>query len=43
VRALMLKTVNVHTESTGSDFQAIGPMSYQDAIRMMLDTPLPIR
>jgi len=43
VRALMLKTVNVHTESTGSDFQMIGPMSYQDAIRMMLDTPLPNR
>ena len=43
VRALMLKTVNVRTESTGSDFQTIGPMSYQDAIRMMLDTPLPSR
>jgi hypothetical protein len=43
VRALMLKTVNVHTESTGSDFQTLGPMSYQDAIRMMLDTPLPSR
>jgi hypothetical protein len=43
VRALMLKTVNVHTESTGSDFQKLGPMSYQDAIRMMLATPLPER
>ncbi|WP_433965634.1 hypothetical protein [Tunturiibacter gelidiferens] len=43
VRALMLKTVNVHTESTASDFQKLGPMSYQDAIRMMLDTPLPGR
>jgi hypothetical protein len=41
VRALMLKTVNVHTESTASDFQKLGPMSYQDAIRMMLSTPLP--
>jgi len=43
VRALMLKTVTVHTESTGSDFQTLGPMSYQDAIRLMLDTPLPSR
>ncbi|NYF89204.1 hypothetical protein RBB79_06610 [Tunturiibacter empetritectus] len=43
VRALMLKTVNVNTESTGSDFQKLGPMSYQDAIRMMLATPLPER
>ncbi|WP_353070806.1 hypothetical protein [Tunturiibacter gelidiferens] len=43
VRALMLKTVNVHTESTASDFQKLGPMSYQDAIRMMLNTPLPDR
>ena len=43
VRALMLKTVNVRTESTGSNFQTIGPMSYQDAIRLMLDTPLPSR
>jgi hypothetical protein len=41
VRALMLKTVNVRTESAGSNFQTIGPMSYQDAIRLMLDTPLP--
>ncbi|MBB5344144.1 hypothetical protein [Tunturibacter empetritectus] len=43
VRALMLKTVNVHTESTASSFQKLGPMSYQDAIRMMLATPLPER
>jgi hypothetical protein len=43
VRALMLRTVNVRTESTGSNVQTIGPMSYQDAIRLMLDTPLPSR
>ncbi|WP_158941924.1 hypothetical protein [Granulicella sp. S190] len=43
VRALMLKTVNVETESTSSDVQKIGPMSYQNAIRMLLDTPLPGR
>jgi len=43
VRALMLKTVNVHTNSWASDFQKLGPMSYQDAIRMMLATPLPER
>jgi len=43
VRALMLKTVNVHTDSTASDFRKLGPISYQDAIRMMLNTPLPGR
>lgn len=41
VRALMVKTLNVRTNSSGSDFQVIGPMSYQDAIRLMLATPLP--
>jgi hypothetical protein len=41
VRALMVKTLNVRTTSSGSGFQVIGPMSYQDAIRLMLDTPLP--
>jgi hypothetical protein len=41
VRALMVKTLNVHTNSSASGFQIIGPMSYQDAIRLMLNTPLP--
>jgi hypothetical protein len=43
VRALMVKTLNVHTNSSASGFQVIGPMSYQDAIRLMLNTPLPKR
>ena len=43
VRALMVKTLSVHTNSSASGFQVIGPMSYQDAIRLMLNTPLPKR
>jgi hypothetical protein len=43
VRALMVKTLTVRTNSSASNFQVIGPMSYQDAIRMMLATPLPGR
>ncbi len=41
VRALMVKTLSVRTNSSSSSYQVIGPMSYQDAIRLMLDTPLP--
>jgi hypothetical protein len=41
VRALMVKTLNVRTNSSASGFQVIAPMSYQDAIRLTLDTPLP--
>jgi hypothetical protein len=43
VRALMVKTLTVRSNSSASNFQIIGPMSYQDAIRMMLATPLPGR
>jgi hypothetical protein len=43
VRALMVKTLTVRTNSSASGFQAIGPMSYQDAIRLLLNTPLPGR
>jgi hypothetical protein len=40
VRALMVKTMNVHTDVAAAAFQALpGPISYQDAIRMLLDTP----
>jgi len=43
VRALMVKTLNVHSNVEASGFQTLGPMSYQDAIRLLLDTPLPER
>jgi len=42
VRALLVKTVNVHAKIDAFDFQVLpGPMTYQDAIRMLLSTPLP--
>jgi len=42
VRALMVKTIHVHTNVEAESFQTLpGPIPYQDAIRMLLDTPLP--
>lgn len=42
VRALMVKTLNVNTQIDASEFQILpGPLSYQDAIRQLLATPLP--
>jgi hypothetical protein len=41
VRALMVKTLNVKTNVEASDFKPINEMSYQDAIHVLLDTPLP--
>ncbi|MCU1224975.1 MAG: hypothetical protein JWQ42_3068 [Edaphobacter sp.] len=41
VRALMVKTLNVKANIEASNFQTIGPMSYQDAIHLLLNTPLP--
>jgi hypothetical protein len=41
VRALMVKTLNVRTNVEASEFKPINEMSYQDAIRVLLDTPLP--
>ena len=44
VRALMVKTVKVRSNISASVFQTLpGPMSYQDAIQMLLNTPLPGR
>lgn len=43
VRALMIKTLNIRANTDASGFQTIEPMSYQDAIRLLLDTPLPGR
>jgi hypothetical protein len=42
VKALMVKTMKVHSEGQSSGFQALpGPISYTDAIHQLLDTPLP--
>jgi hypothetical protein len=44
VRALLVKTMNVREEVETSSFQTLpGPMSYQDAIHLLLNTPLPGR
>jgi hypothetical protein len=43
VRALMVKTLNVNSHVEASNVQTIAPMSYQDAIHLLLDTPLPGR
>jgi hypothetical protein len=42
VKALMVKTISVNSEVHSFDFQQLpSDMSYQDAIRMLLETPLP--
>ncbi len=43
VRALVVKSLHVKANVEASNFQTIGPMSYQDAIRILLNTPLPGR
>jgi len=43
VRALMVKTLNIRSSAKASDYQTIAPMSYQEAIRLLLATPLPDR
>lgn len=43
VRALMVKRLDIHSTAKSSNYQTIGPMSYQDAIRLLLATPLPDR
>jgi hypothetical protein len=43
VRALMVKTLNIHSTAKASGFEVLEPMSYQDAIRLLLATPLPDR
>jgi hypothetical protein len=44
VRALMVKTVHLHEQVDTSDYRVVhGPITYQQAIRMLLDTPLPSR
>jgi hypothetical protein len=42
VKALMVKTLKVHSEGESCCFQALpGPMNYTDAVRQLLATPLP--
>jgi hypothetical protein len=43
VRALMVKNVKQHLVFDTWDFQKVEPMSYQQAIKILLDTPLPGR
>ncbi len=42
-RALMVKSLTIKANIEASNFQTIGPMSYQDAIHLLLNTPLPGR
>jgi hypothetical protein len=41
IRALMLKNVKQHLVYDTADYQAVAPMTYQQAIKILLDTPLP--
>lgn len=41
VRALMVKTLNIQSDIDAWAFQPVPAMSYQDAIRDLLNTPLP--
>lgn len=43
VRALMVKTLNIKSDVDSSAFQPVPDMSYQDAIHLLLNTPLPER
>jgi hypothetical protein len=43
VRALMVKRLDIRSSAKASGFQTLGPMSYQDAIHLLLATPLPDR
>lgn len=41
IRALMVKTLDIKTDVDAWNFQPISPMSYPEAIRLLLNTPLP--
>jgi hypothetical protein len=43
VRALMVKKLDIRSSAKTGNYQTLGPMSYQDAIRLLLATPLPDR
>jgi hypothetical protein len=41
VRALMVKKLDIHSSAKTSNYQTLGPLSYQDAIHLLLAAPLP--
>ncbi len=41
VRALMVKSLDIRTDVDASDFKTVPSMSYQEAVHILLDTPLP--
>jgi hypothetical protein len=41
VRALMVKTLNIQSDIDAWNFRLVPAMSYQDAVRELLNTPLP--
>jgi hypothetical protein len=41
VRALMVKTLNIQSDIDAWDFHQIPEMSYQEAVQLLLKTPLP--
>lgn len=43
VRALMVKSININTDVDANGFQTVPAMSYQDAIHLLLSTPLPTK
>ena len=43
LRALLVKSVRQQTTADTSDYRTMPAMSYQDAIKVLLDTPLPQR
>jgi hypothetical protein len=44
VRALMVKAIHVHANVEAGSFQTLpGPIGYQDAVRRLLNTPLPTK
>ncbi|QNI38063.1 hypothetical protein [Edaphobacter albus] len=43
IRALMVKTLDIKTDVDAWNFQEVPLMSYQEAIQLLLNTPLPTR
>lgn len=41
VRALMIKSLDIRTDVDASDFKLVPAMSFQEAVHILLDTPLP--
>jgi hypothetical protein len=43
VRALMVKSLNINSDIDCTHFQTVPAMSYQEAVHLLLDTPLPTK